>query len=95
MKDWRKLDEKLDGMKTGNLVSTPRKNGKTVATPVTNGASNENDDEHVKDEMNDSENDVENEIVLMNDANLRTSTNFLKKDQANSSRPAKSEHQGN
>ena len=92
VKDWRKLDEKLDGMKTGNLVSTPRKNGKTVATPVTNGASNENDDEHVKDEMNDSENDVENEMILMNDANLITSANLLKKNQTNSSSPAKSRH---
>ena len=73
-------------MKNGNLVSTPRENGKTVATPVKIGAKHENDDEHNNDGMN----DIENERILMNDETFRTSTNFLQKDQTNSSRPAKS-----
>ena len=78
MKDWRRLD----GMKNGNLVSTPRENGKTVKI----GAKHESDDEHDYDGMN----DIENERILMNDETLRTSTYFLQKDRTNSSRPAKS-----
>ena len=87
------MNEENDGAKTGNLVFTPRKNGKTVATPVTNGANNEPDDENVNDEMNDSENDVENEMILENDEPLMTSANLRRKNQTNSSSPATPKHQ--
>ena len=93
VKDWRKLDEEFDGTKTGNLVFTPRKNGKTVATPVTNEANNENDAENVNDEMNDSKNDVGNEMILENDEPLMTSANLRRKNQTNSSSPATPKHQ--
>ena len=81
VKDWRRFD----GMKNGNLVSTPRDDEMTVATPVKIGAKHENDDEYNNDGMN----DIENERILMNDETLRASTNFPQNDQTNSSRPAK------
>ena len=72
-------------MKNGILVSTPRKDEMAVATPVKNGAENENDDDYNIDGMN----EYENGRILMNGGALKTLKNFLQIKQTNSSRPAK------